>query len=152
VSEHGLPEELISAYLDGEVDPKERAAVDARLAESAEWRAVLDEVRDVRAAVRALPSRDAPAGFWDELVAGDADDENIVPLHTRSRGGRGLRWAGVAAAAAAAAVIGIALVPAETRVQPAVSTFGEAHAVRSSVGDDAISTLAGATVATEVGR
>jgi hypothetical protein len=43
-------------------------------------------------------------------------------------------------------------VPAETRVQPAVSTFGEAHAVRSSVGDDAISTLAGATVATEVGR
>ena len=61
---------MLSAYLDGELNAPERVEVEARLAESAEWRAELDEVRAARDAVRALPARDAPAGFWDAVLAG----------------------------------------------------------------------------------
>ena len=39
------PEELLSAYLDGEATPDERALVERRLEESGEWRVVLEEVR-----------------------------------------------------------------------------------------------------------
>ena len=64
-----LVPEMLSAYLDGELDPSGRAAVDARLAESAEWRLELADVRAARDAVRALPTRDAPEGFWDAVSA-----------------------------------------------------------------------------------
>ena len=79
VSGHGdveLVPEMLSAYLDGELSAPERDAVDARLAESAEWRAELDEVRAARDAVRRLPAREAPDGFWDSLLATVASDDD----------------------------------------------------------------------------
>ena len=59
--------DMLSAYLDGELTDDERAAVEARLEVSAEWRAELAEVESVRTIVRGLPERDAPPGFWDRV-------------------------------------------------------------------------------------
>lgn len=75
----------LSEYLDGELDPAETAAIEARLAGDAELRALLEELRAVRAAAGAIPILEAPAGLWagvrdrisaDASSAGrdDADD------------------------------------------------------------------------------
>ncbi|MGH9014634.1 MAG: zf-HC2 domain-containing protein, partial [Acidimicrobiia bacterium] len=59
------PDERLSAYLDGELGPAERAGVDDLLAGSQEWRSALVEVAWARDAVRHLPRREAPPGFWE---------------------------------------------------------------------------------------
>jgi len=139
-------EDLLSAYLDDELSAADRAAVESKLAESAEWRSVLDEVREAREAVRALPARDAPAGWWDHLLAtADAEVVDLASARHRRRL-RPRRWAAAASAAAAAVIIGVSVVPGEDRVHPDVSTFVDAHAVRSSAGNDVISNVAGAAV------
>jgi len=65
-----------------------------------------------------------------------------VRVRVRGRSPRIAALAGVAAAAAF--VVGVAAVPstAPDRVRPPVAAFSDAHATRSSVGDDAISSLA----------
>jgi anti-sigma factor RsiW len=138
-----LDESLLSAYVDGELDATERAAVDARLAESDEWRAVLTEVRAARDALRALPLVDAPDGFWERVLE---HDDNVVDhtLDARRRG-RLLRRM-TAAAAAAAAVFGVAFVPKLEHVRPPLATVTHAHAERSSLDNDAVSSLAGSVV------
>jgi len=142
-----MNEDLLSAYLDDELTPDERASVDARLAESADWRAVLADVGEARDAVRALPARDAPAAWWDEVLAAGTGPAVVdLASERHARRSRPRRWAGVAGAAAAAAILGVAIVPGEDRVQPDVATFVDAHAVRSSADNDVISNVAGATV------
>ncbi len=54
------PEELLSAYLDDELDPAERAEVEAYLSRSADGRARLDGLAEIRSALHALPSLDPP--------------------------------------------------------------------------------------------
>jgi anti-sigma factor RsiW len=161
-----LPEDLLSAYVDGELDDATRTAVDARLAESAEWRAVLADVQAARDAVRSLPLRDAPDGFWERLLASDdapdgpdqgsggASDSTVVDLGAaRAKRRRAARFVAFAASAAAAIVIvAVAVVPSQDRVKPAVATFTNAHAVRSSVGNDVVSNVAGEAVPGGVGR
>ncbi len=56
-------EERLSAYLDGELTPDERSAVEAELAASAETREVLDDLRLVRSALAALDDVRAPRSF-----------------------------------------------------------------------------------------
>jgi anti-sigma factor RsiW len=146
-----LSEDLLSAYVDGELAANERAAVEARLAESPGWRAILAEVREARDAVRALPTRDAPPAFWDQLLVRG----RVVDLtDARKRRQRAARWGALAAAAAAAAavVVGVAVVPGEDRVHPDVATLVNAHAVRSSIGNDLVSNVAGASVRNGFGR
>ena len=74
---------MLSAYLDGELDADERDAVEARLAESAEWRAELAErARGARRAAWACPAREAPDGLLGRAcsrtsrptIAVDGDD------------------------------------------------------------------------------
>jgi len=149
-------EDLLSAYADGEVTDEQRALVEARLAESPSLRAVLEEIEAARAAVRALPQRDAPPEFWARILDGtglDADDV-VAPTTTgdapapvvsleahRSR--RLSRWVAVAGGAAAAAVIAaVVLVPSPKQVDPPVASFTDAHAVRNSLDSDAVSSLA----------
>ena len=137
-----LEEDALSAYLDGELDDQARAEVEARLAESGEWRAILDELRETRGALRALPEVDATPEFWAQVLAGD----DVVDLgrKRRAKEARSTVWKVAVAAAAAAAVIvvGVIAVPQRDKVTPAVASFTNAHAARSSVNDDVVSNLA----------
>lgn len=150
-------EELLSAFLDGECTAAERASLEARLASSAELRAVLDDVRAARAAVRALPPRDAPPEFWARILATEpgtgADPAPVVDLATARRSRRPARWvAAVASAAAAAVIAAVVLVPEPESVTPPVATFTDAHAVRSSLQEDAVGALAPIAVQAGFGR
>ena len=158
-----LPEDALSAYLDGELAPDARAAGEARLDESAEWRAIRAEVQTARDAVRALPEVEPPAGFLDGLLA-EADPVDVreaeapagvVDLQeARSRRTpRHARWlAALGGAAAAAVVVAVLVTPSPDRVKPAVGTFSNAHAVRTSTGDDSVSSLATVGKVTGFGR
>ncbi len=149
-------EDVLSAYLDGECTDAERAWVDEQLATSEETRGVLAEVAAARDTVRALPLRDAPPEFWARMLAADPDPvAGDVPAvaapvdlaEARRRRGPG-RWLAAAAGAAAAAVIAaVILVPQPQTVTPPVGAFTDAHAVRSSLQDDAVSSLAPLAVA-----
>lgn len=137
-----MREDALSAYLDGELDDVERAEVEARLATSPEWRAILEELRETRDALRALPAVDPPPDLWSRILG----DDQVVDLAAKRRERRERRpvWKLVAAAAAAVIVIvvGIAAVPRPDKVEPAVATFTKAHATRSSLSNDAVSSLA----------
>ena len=142
-----LDESLLSAYLDDELDAPTRAVVEAQLAERAEWRAVLEEVRETREALRSLPAVDAPPEFWARVLE---DDGVVVRLDAARRRSRLVRRMG-AAAAVAAAVLGVAFVPRPESVQPPIGTFTQAHAERASLDNDAVSNLAGALVSPTIG-
>ena len=77
---------MLSAYLDGELTDAERAAVDARLEESAEWRAELDEVRAARdvAAGRCPSATRRPGSGTAVARSVDTDDDD----RRRRRAGR----------------------------------------------------------------
>ena len=55
--------EAISAYLDGELNPKERARLDARLQANADLRAALEDLRRTRTVLRSQPRLHAPRNF-----------------------------------------------------------------------------------------
>jgi anti-sigma factor RsiW len=146
-------EDLLSAYADGEVTDEQRALVEARLAESPATRQVLAEIEAARDAVRALPARDAPPEFWARILDGTGLDPDtviadapasaaVVSLESR-RASRLSRWVAVAGGAAAApGIAAVVLVPGPSKVDPPVASFTDAHAVRSSLDSDAVSSLA----------
>lgn len=136
----GPSEELLSTYLDGEATPDERARVERRLAESVEWRVVLDEVRATRELLLALPVREAPVGFWDSVFEPETGGPVQLETARRRRGKQVIGW--LAAAAAAAAIAAVAMVPDQSQVKPDVATLVSRHAVRSSVSEDPVSQLA----------
>jgi anti-sigma factor RsiW len=142
MSGEGMHEDALSAYLDGELDDAARAEVDARLAESEQWRAVLDELRETRTALRALPQVDAAPEFWTRMLAGD--DVVDLPAARRAKERRSTRWKVAVAGVAAAAVIvvGVAAIPRTDKVAPSVATFTNAHAARSAIDSDVVSNLA----------
>lgn len=147
-----LVPEMLSAYLDNELTAPERVAVEARLAESEEWRAELEEVRAARTAVRGLTSRDAPAGFWDAVLAHveadteqhDRDDDStpapVVPLAER-RPRRRVAWFAAAAAAVAGVVVAVIAVPQRSEVTPNVTAVVAQHGAQGSDAGDPISML-----------
>ncbi|HEY9151358.1 MAG TPA: hypothetical protein VIN60_00615 [Anaerolineales bacterium] len=55
--------ELLSAYLDGQLNPSDSARLKSRLASDESLRAVLDNLRATRNLLRQLPSRRAPRNF-----------------------------------------------------------------------------------------
>ena len=144
-----LEPDMLSAYLDGELTDAERAAVDAQLEASPEWRDELAEVRAARDALRGLPERDAPDGFWDavhahvvaDVDADDADEDIVVPI-TAARSSR-RRWGWVAASAAAvAAVVAVIVVPHRSEVSPNVAAVVAQHGAQGSDNGDPVSMLA----------
>ena len=167
-------EELVSAYLDGECTDTETAWVEEQLAASAEARAVLDEVQAARDAVRSLPLRDAPPEFWARLLAtgpdadADADADSgadaaaavggagagaTIDLAEQRRRRRPSRWVAAVAGVAAALVIGaVVFVPQEKSVTPPIATLTDAHALRSSLQDDAVTSLVPLAVRGGFGR
>lgn len=135
--------DVLSAYLDGELSDAERAEVEAQLERSAEWRTELAEVRAARDALRGIPSRDAPEGFWDAVFARvEADDDVVVPI-TAARSDRRRRWGWVAASAAAvAAVVAVIVVPHRNEVTPNVTAVIAQHGAQGSDSGDPVTVLA----------
>ncbi len=63
------PEEWLSAFLDGALEPAERQAVAAHLARCAPCRDELDGEALLRDSVRGLPVVEPPAGFFEHVLA-----------------------------------------------------------------------------------
>ncbi len=61
--------ERLSAYLDGELSPAERAEIERWLERDAEARSLFNELRQVASIVAALPRERAPADMADAVVA-----------------------------------------------------------------------------------
>jgi negative regulator of sigma E activity len=148
-----LVPEMLSAYLDDELTVEERVAVEARLVESVEWRAELHDVRAARDAVRDLASRDAPAGFWDAVLAhvetvDDVDESDDVPTAapvvalTERRSRRRVAWFAAAAAAIAGVVVAVIAIPQRSEVTPNVTAVVAQHGAQGSDAADPISMLA----------
>jgi len=55
--------ELLSAYLDGQLDPSDSAQLESRLSSDPGLRIALDDLRSTRGLLRQLPSRRAPRNF-----------------------------------------------------------------------------------------
>ncbi len=134
----GLPEDLISAYLDDECSEAERAAVAARLESDDAWQAVFAEVSAARDLVRALPPVEPPAGFIESLISAS------VPRPVRAHRSRRARaFAGLAAVAAI--VVGFMLASPKhdnTRVAPPIATLADSHGATVSLQSDPVSGLA----------
>jgi anti-sigma factor RsiW len=141
------PDDRLSAYLDGELDAAERTAVDGYLEASAEWRTERDEIAYARDALRGLPTREAPTGFWEGVLS---------PELTRARAKRPSRWPRIAAVASgvavAAVVIAALVIPSPDRVTPRVPALTDSHAVRTSVSDEPVSHLATLSMVTPFRR
>lgn len=85
-------DELLSAYLDGEVTPQEREQVERWLAESPEARQTLEELRNLSAAVQSLPKAELGEDLADSVLrlaerrmlttAPQADDSLPQPAFT----------------------------------------------------------------------
>jgi anti-sigma factor RsiW len=150
VSDHAAPDDRLSGYLDDELDPAERRAIESYLAASPEWRAALEEVAWARDALRHLPVHEAPSGFWEAALAPELADVRA----RRRRHGRGPRIAALSAAAAAvAAVVAAAVVvPSPDRVRPEVPAVADAHTVRASVTGDPATQLATVSLVTPFRR
>lgn len=65
----GHDDELLSAYIDGELSNKDRSAVKQRLAEDVAAREALEELSDTSALVRSLPRSSAPRTLHDDVLA-----------------------------------------------------------------------------------
>jgi len=115
------PSEMISAYLDGELDDRERSDLMRHLAGCGRCSAELEDIQRVRAAVRSLPVLELPVGLVAEA------DPIVVPLRSH----KGL-WAGVAAAVVAIVVAVAALVtpPADAYT---VDDLNSRYGARSSL-------------------
>lgn len=55
--------ELLSAYLDGQLNPSDSARLESRLSSDPQLRAVMDDLRAARGLLRQLPQRRAPRNF-----------------------------------------------------------------------------------------
>jgi negative regulator of sigma E activity len=111
-------DELLSAYLDGELSPAEQAQVESHLAGDPEARQLLDELRILASDVRSLPRHKAGEGFSERVVraalaAQPASDANVVTSASAGRstaaGGRRRVPAMLAGALAVAAAVALAV-------------------------------------------
>ena len=63
-----FPDELLSAYLDGELSPADRAQVERHLANNEADRSLLSELQALRSEVAALPPAAISSDFADRVV------------------------------------------------------------------------------------
>ena len=63
-----VTEELVSAYIDGEVTADEQALVERALAESAECREMFEELQGLRTGLQALPRFELPKDFHQRVL------------------------------------------------------------------------------------
>jgi anti-sigma factor RsiW len=111
--------DLLSALVDGELEPASAAAAEEHVAVCPSCQAELADTRATRDLVRGLPMLDPPFAL-------------VQRVRRRDRR-RPLAW--VAAGAAAAAVFVLAASPGPERTTPPVAQFVEAHATADVIGD-----------------
>lgn len=90
-------DELLSAYLDGEISADERAAVESHLATSESDRRLLDELQSLRGEFQSLPRTAVSANFADRVVraalAAKADaDASVTPVSITTTRQKSRRW------------------------------------------------------------
>ncbi len=109
-----LPErlsQLLTAYIDGELNARQRQAVERLLVQSAEARGLLEQLREDATAIRQLPRRKLDEDFPQRVLSGISELRTQLnkPSPVRVGQGRGSRfaqatiypmWIGVAAVAA----------------------------------------------------
>ncbi len=71
-------DELISAYLDGELAGEDKARVEQVLMDSAEHRRLFDELRTLRESLQSLPKYELNDGFTDRVVQAAQQTEGLV--------------------------------------------------------------------------
>ena len=110
-----LDEELLSAYLDGQLTATELREVESWLARDEAARTLVEELRGVSQQVRDLPRESVPAEWTQRLAArldesshdkvspsGSADSGDAMPAFSIGRSSRGWWWSAAAIAAAVA--------------------------------------------------
>ncbi len=110
------PSELISAYLDGEIHGRDLGELMEHLSSCGRCTAEMEDLQNVRTAVRSLPVLELPRGVVPEA------DAEVIPLH-KNKG----MWMGVAAAVVALVIAVAALVtppPGSVSVDDLNSRFG----------------------------
>ena len=108
-----LHDEMLSAYLDGELSAEEQAEVERRLAEEPESRQLLEELRAMSGAIQAMPRHKLGEEFRDQVLRRAERAMLTEPVRPRDEPederratlpiGRSLRpliWAGLTIAAA----------------------------------------------------
>ncbi len=106
-------DDFLSAFHDGEVNSAERAAVDQRLATSAEARCELSEFRQVSALLKELPRERLPSEFPQQVLQA-IEREMLIPSQrdneadartrvTANSAGSSRRWVGAVAVLTSAA-------------------------------------------------
>jgi anti-sigma factor RsiW len=123
-------DDVLSAYLDGELTPDEQGDVDAHLATCAECRADLDAEADVRQLLRDLPAVDPPFGFYERILRDGPEASRAPDKQRRLRFGLG----SIAAAVACwLLILGLVNVnSASASIDPETDTYLSAHAAASS--------------------
>ena len=140
--------DALSALLDGELPAAQQEVAHAHLAACPRCEEELAAVRQARSWVRALPSVDAPFGFYERMLL---DRAPAVAAGARAATRRRAGLAALGAAAAAATVLGIGS-PSPRPVSPSVDRMVEAHATGASMGADLLSKLAPVGVPVTFGR
>jgi len=102
-----LTEERLNGFADGTLPERERREAAAHLADCAECRAGVADVRAVLAWTAALPrSLDPPRDLWPDIAAGLHEPESqAAPRRLSARTRAVTRWVALAAAAGLAAVL-----------------------------------------------
>jgi anti-sigma factor RsiW len=119
------PGELLSAYLDGELNPGEERKVLDHLRGCERCGAEFEEMHEARSMLRSLPTLELPVGVVPEVDP----PANVVPLHRRPRA-----WL-AAAAAAVVIVIGLAtvFVSGPTGIQMPIEDLSNQFRARNSL-------------------
>jgi hypothetical protein len=127
--------EQLSAYLDGELAPDDRAALETHLVTCPACQAELDDLRGLRAMLRAMPAPALPRSFMlpDEGAVPQPitarRTASLSPARTASRGPRITEWAGgLVASFGLALLLGSALaahggITASTALAPAGTSY-----------------------------
>lgn len=80
---HEFWTDRLSAYLDGELQPEESAALEDHLEACGGCRTVLEELREVTRRARALPGSEPGDGLWGAIEARLGEDplaDTVIPL------------------------------------------------------------------------
>jgi hypothetical protein len=96
---------LLTAYVDGELNPRHRQGVERLLKRSPEARELLEKLQDDAAQVRSLPRRYPEAGFDERVVRAAARPRLPVRRPIRAAQRTIPAWVGLAAAAAIVLIV-----------------------------------------------